>query len=71
MFKLLLFSCFSIASAVEFEITNREIGAVWVGIQGNAGKHALENGGFILEKFATVRKIFYFSISLLKYFSKF
>ncbi|CAG9855907.1 unnamed protein product [Phyllotreta striolata] len=39
----------SSASAVQFEIVNKEIGAVWVGIQGNSGKEALANGGFILQ----------------------
>ncbi|CAG9855685.1 unnamed protein product [Phyllotreta striolata] len=39
----------TITNAVEFEIVNKEIGAVWVGIQGNAGKPHLENGGFVLE----------------------
>lgn len=67
---ILLFSCLSVASAVEFEITNKEIGATWVGIQGNAGKPALENGGFILEKSSKVREIFCLCISLLLYSSK-
>ncbi|XP_023016999.2 uncharacterized protein [Leptinotarsa decemlineata] len=40
--------------AVEFQITNREIGAIWVGCQGNALKPALANGGFILEAGATI-----------------
>lgn len=35
--------------AAEFEIVNKEIGAIWVGIQGNANKAHLENGGFVLE----------------------
>ncbi|KAJ8942403.1 hypothetical protein NQ318_014449 [Aromia moschata] len=35
--------------AVDFQIVNNEIGAIWVGIQGNADKSALENGGFVLE----------------------
>ncbi|XP_072391832.1 uncharacterized protein [Diabrotica undecimpunctata] len=50
MFRYILFvAAFSLACAVEFEIVNKEIGAVWVGIQGNSGKEALANGGFILE----------------------
>ncbi|KAJ8919978.1 hypothetical protein NQ315_006508 [Exocentrus adspersus] len=35
--------------AVDFEIRNKEIGAIWVGIQGNDGKTPLAGGGFILE----------------------
>lgn len=58
MFKIVVLSILSIASAVEFQIINRESGAVWVGIQGNAGKPALENGGFILEAGASV-SLFY------------
>ncbi|CAH1101162.1 unnamed protein product [Psylliodes chrysocephalus] len=40
---------YSYAQAIEFQFVNKEIGAVWVGIQGNSGKEALANGGFILE----------------------
>ncbi|KAG5869074.1 hypothetical protein JTB14_001266 [Gonioctena quinquepunctata] len=39
--------------AVEFQITNKEIGAIWVGILGNSGKAPLANGGFVLEAGAT------------------
>lgn len=41
---------------VEFQFVNKEIGAVWVGIQGNSGKESLNNGGFILEAGTTVSK---------------
>lgn len=44
----------AISQAIEFQIVNKEIGAVWVGIQGNSGKEALANGGFILEAGASV-----------------
>ncbi|XP_023016998.2 uncharacterized protein [Leptinotarsa decemlineata] len=54
MFKVISF-CLLLTTvcAVEFQITNREIGPIWVGIQGNSGKPALANGGFILEAGAT------------------
>lgn len=45
--------------AAEFEIVNKEIGAIWVGIQGNANKAHLENGGFVLEAGARVIIFFY------------
>ncbi|GJQ81656.1 hypothetical protein Trydic_g8534 [Trypoxylus dichotomus] len=38
--------------SVDFIIKNNEIGAIWVGILGNAGKAPLANGGFVLEAFA-------------------
>ncbi|CAH0545826.1 unnamed protein product [Brassicogethes aeneus] len=43
-------SCVLIGStlAVQFDITNKDGGEIWVGIQGNSGKAALENGGFKL-----------------------
>ncbi|CAH1119658.1 unnamed protein product [Phaedon cochleariae] len=34
--------------ATDFEIVNREGGAIWVGTQGNSGKQPLKNGGFKL-----------------------
>nr|QGX74964.1 thaumatin [Oryctes rhinoceros] len=37
--------------SVNFIIRNNEIGAIWVGILGNAGKAPLANGGFVLEAF--------------------
>lgn len=47
--KLLLVVFVGFASAeVEFRIKNNDGGDVWIGIQGNDGKTALENGGFIL-----------------------
>ncbi|CAH1119657.1 unnamed protein product [Phaedon cochleariae] len=35
--------------AKDFEIVNREGGAIWVGIQAGSGKQALNNGGFKLD----------------------
>lgn len=54
MFKIFVLSLFSIATAVEFEITNKEIGPIWVGILGNVGNSIPANGGFILGAGATV-----------------
>ncbi|XP_056643063.1 uncharacterized protein LOC130449334 [Diorhabda sublineata] len=49
MFKIVEFLLLIVAaSAVDFEFINREGGPVWVGIQGNAGKSHLANGGFQL-----------------------
>ncbi|CAH1988685.1 unnamed protein product [Acanthoscelides obtectus] len=47
MFRLALFALLGAASAVEFEFKNNG-GEIWVGIQGNPGHAALENGGFAL-----------------------
>ncbi|KAG5869072.1 hypothetical protein JTB14_001264 [Gonioctena quinquepunctata] len=51
----LVATCVLVATVcgVEFQITNKEVGAIWVGIQGNSGKPALNNGGFVLEAGAT------------------
>ncbi|XP_060535382.1 uncharacterized protein LOC132707508 [Cylas formicarius] len=38
------------AKAVDFHITNRDGGPIWVGIQGNAGHPHLRNGGFVLNQ---------------------
>lgn len=40
---------------VKFDITNREPGPVWVGIQGNPGHPHLNGGGFALNQGQTVR----------------
>lgn len=56
------------AQAVDFEITNKEIGAIWVGIQGNADKVAMANGGFILGAGATVSFSFLSTINLEHFF---
>ncbi|XP_023310732.1 pathogenesis-related protein 5-like [Anoplophora glabripennis] len=49
MFKLVVVATvLATVYAVEFEFKNLEIGDVWVGIQGNSGKDALEGGGFVL-----------------------
>nr|XP_023017000.1 pathogenesis-related protein 5-like [Leptinotarsa decemlineata] len=55
MFKSMLttYSMLTAVLAVEFQITNKERGPIQVGFQGNNGKPALENGGFILEQDAT------------------
>lgn len=59
MFKIIIICFVASINAVEFQITNKEIGAIWVGIQGNSGKAALQNGGFILQAGATVRIVYY------------
>lgn len=59
MFRVLFLSVFSLVQAVDFQIINKESGPIWVGIQGNSGKPALENGGFILDSKASV---WYFNI---------
>lgn len=47
--KLAVVALLAVAtSAVEFRIKNNEIGDVWIGIQGNDGREALNNGGFVL-----------------------
>lgn len=38
------------AIAVEFQFLNRCNAQLWVGIQGNAGKSPLSNGGFAIKK---------------------
>lgn len=42
------------AQCVNFIIRNNEVGAIWVGTQGNDGKAPLANGGFVLEAFTEV-----------------
>ncbi|XP_022919413.1 uncharacterized protein [Onthophagus taurus] len=51
LMKALVFvaTTFVVANCVEFRIRNNEIGAIWVGILGNANKAPLANGGFVLE----------------------
>ncbi|KAJ8977873.1 hypothetical protein NQ317_014267 [Molorchus minor] len=50
MFKLIAVAVLlTEAHAVEFQFVNNEIGAVWVGIQGNPDKENLADGGFVLE----------------------
>ncbi|KAJ3627198.1 hypothetical protein MTP99_014596 [Tenebrio molitor] len=44
----LLITCLATCFAVEFQILNREIGDIWVGIQGNPGHPHLNEGGFVL-----------------------
>lgn len=44
-------------NAVQFIIKNNEQGPVWIGIQGNDGRQALENGGFILGQGEQVRNM--------------
>lgn len=56
MYKIVFLCFFSVAYTVDFEITNKEIGPIWVGIQGNSGKIPLVNGGFVLGAGATVSK---------------
>ena len=36
------------AQAVEFRVRNNEIGPIWLGILGNAGKPPLANGGVVI-----------------------
>lgn len=55
MLKLVALSVvLAMVNAMEFEIRNNEIGAIWVGIQGNPNKEHLHNGGFVLEAGASV-----------------
>lgn len=55
MFTLLIISTgILIAEAAKFTILNRESGAIWVGILGNAGQPNLDGGGFVLETGQTV-----------------
>ncbi|XP_030758258.1 pathogenesis-related protein 5-like [Sitophilus oryzae] len=49
-FMLWAFLCTTMVNAVRFDITNREGGPVWVGIQGNPGHEHLRNGGFVLNQ---------------------
>ncbi|XP_030754553.1 pathogenesis-related protein 5-like isoform X2 [Sitophilus oryzae] len=49
-FMLWAFLCTTTVNAVRFDITNREGGPVWVGIQGNPGHEHLRNGGFVLNQ---------------------
>ncbi|KAG5876489.1 hypothetical protein JTB14_023521 [Gonioctena quinquepunctata] len=44
----------STVCGVEFQITNKELGGIWVGIQGDSEKPSLKNGGFLLESGATI-----------------
>lgn len=46
----------TVCQAVEFQITNQDGGTVWIGIQGNTGKPALENGGFALDSGQSVSR---------------
>ncbi|KAJ3667168.1 hypothetical protein Zmor_002569 [Zophobas morio] len=47
--KIVLFAALlALCCAVEFQILNREIGDIWVGIQGNPGHAHLNSGGFVL-----------------------
>ncbi|XP_060534577.1 uncharacterized protein LOC132706992 [Cylas formicarius] len=41
---------FSWTDAVDFHITNKAGGPIWIGIQGNSGKPTLKNGGFALNQ---------------------
>lgn len=43
-------------ASVEFRLKNNEIGDIWIGIQGNDGREALENGGFVLTPGQQVKK---------------
>lgn len=55
MLTSVLFAIFlSVVHAVDFQITNRESGPIWVGILGNPGQPTLENGGFVLNPGETV-----------------
>ncbi|VEN44686.1 unnamed protein product, partial [Callosobruchus maculatus] len=47
MFRLAVLALLGAASAVDFEFKNNG-GEIWVGILGNPGHPALENGGFSL-----------------------
>lgn len=53
--------------AVEFQFLNRCNAQLWVGIQGNAGKSPLSNGGFAIKKGQRVSKNL---IYLTKHLSK-
>lgn len=48
--KIFSVVCIALAAkaSVEFRIKNNDGGDVWIGIQGNDGKEALEGGGFVL-----------------------
>ncbi|CAH1134041.1 unnamed protein product [Ceutorhynchus assimilis] len=52
---ILLVSCYvrNAKSDVVFEISNREPGPIWIGIQGNPGHPHLHNGGFALNQAQT------------------
>lgn len=51
LFAAILVYC----EAVKFNIHNKDGGPIWIGIQGNADKPALENGGFKLAEGESVR----------------
>jgi hypothetical protein len=44
----LLITCLATCFAVEFQILNREIGDIWVGIQGNPGHPHHNEGVYVL-----------------------
>lgn len=45
---VVIFLITNIDALVEFRIKNNDGRDIWIGIQGNAGKEALVNGGFVL-----------------------
>lgn len=51
---MVIIMAFCAEANVKFEITNREPGAIWVGVQGNPGHPHLHGGGFVLNKGQTV-----------------
>lgn len=62
MLKFIVVVAFAAAcQGAEFEITNREGGPIWVGIQSNDGKPPLERGGFALQVGQSVRTVTYLS----------
>lgn len=61
----LLITCLATCFAVEFQILNREIGDIWVGIQGNPGHPHLNEGGFVLRP---GQKVSYFETRIIRQF---
>lgn len=57
MFKVISTLIFiaTYAFGVQFDITNKDGGEIWVDIQGNDNKPPLENGGFKLASDQTVK----------------
>lgn len=56
--------------AVKFEITNLEIGPIWVGIKGTEGKDIIDKGGFELkssESVSSTQKRNYYHLNIIVY----
>lgn len=64
---LVVLSFVLVVRGVEIQFVNREIGAVWVGIQGNPGNQHLNNGGLIVGAGASVSITFTKTFKTIQY----